>query len=99
MPARVPSLLDSARARAALPASRATRRDATTPPLLPARSLQPVGARFASGIFFLQDTRVGEPDAGVAALRPPDAGAAGGEDGAPEAAAPEPFEWVVGQYY
>ena len=76
------------------------RRDHPTPPAhSPSRPLQPVGARFASGIFFLHDTRVGEADAGVVALRPPDAGAGGGEDGAPEAAAPEPFEWVVGQYY
>ncbi len=59
---------------------------------------QPVGARFASGIFFLLDAEPGAKDASVNPLRPPDASVSE-EEGGPEASAPEPFEWVVGSYY
>lgn len=63
-------------------------------------SLQPVGSKFGSGIFFLLDAKPGEKDAHLVPLKPPAAAAgAGGADDAPDAPAPEPFEWVVGQYY
>ena len=66
---------------------------------LSSRAAQPVGARLASGIFFLLDTQAGAPDATVAPLRPPDASAGDDDDAGPEAPLPAPFEWVVGEYY
>ena len=71
------------------------------PPLPPSPPLrpQPVGARLASGIFFLLDTQAGAADATVAPLRPPDASAGDDDDAGPEAPLPAPFEWVVGEYF
>jgi len=59
--------------------------------------LQPVSSRFSSGILLLLDSQPGEKDDSVAPLRPPKAGQE--DEEGPDAAAPEPFEWVVGNYY
>jgi hypothetical protein len=62
--------------------------------------VQPVGSKFGSGIFFLLDAHPGEKDAHLVPLKPPASGAAAGAgDEAPDAPAPEPFDWVIGQYY
>ena len=72
-----------------------------SPPPSPIHSppSQPVGARFASGIFFLLDAQAGDKDATVSPLRPPDASAGADDDASPEAPLPEAFEWTVGEYY